>query len=131
MKVKKMQEKIETKEWYTDTMEIHPACSVCHTEVRDTDYFCFNCGKNLHEKPLSITVMDQVLLYAGSLLLPPMGILWGIKYLKQQDQKSRYVGIVAIAITVIVILWITNYIMNVFTAVNSQVNTQLDGLGGF
>lgn len=75
--------------------------------------------------------MNQALLYIGSVFLPPMGIVWGIKYLKQPDQKSRYVGIIAIAVTVIVFLWIVNYTMNVYNSVSNQVNTQLEGIGGF
>lgn len=75
--------------------------------------------------------MDQALLYIGSIFLPPMGIVWGWKYLKQSDQKSRIVGMVAIAITVVVLLWATYYTMNVINTVRGQVNTQLEGVGGF
>ncbi len=106
-------------------------CLTCHTLVRFSDYFCFNCGKNLHEKPPSIAIVDQALLYIKCILLPPMGILWGIKYLKQPDQKSRIVGIAAIALTVIVLLWVADYTMNIYTSVTKQLNTQFEGVGGF
>lgn len=115
---------------YTIYMETNPVCPTCHTQVRFSDYFCFNCGKNLHEKPPSITVMDQTLLYAGSIFLPPMGFIWGWKYIKQPDQKTRIVGIVAIAITVVVLLWAASYTVNIYNTVTKQVDTQLNGIGG-
>ena len=55
----------------------------------------------------------------------------GIKYLKQPDQKSRIVGIAAIALTVIVLLWVADYTMNIYTSVTKQLNTQFEGVGGF
>ncbi len=113
---------------YTEYMEMCPAC---HTTVKNTDYFCFNCGKNLHEKPPSISIFDQALLYAKCIFLPPMGFIWGCKYLKQSDQRTRIVGLVAYAITVIVFIWATAYTMNVFNTVSKQVNTQFEGVGGF
>ena len=112
-------------------METTSICPTCHAVVRFSDYFCFNCGKNLHVKPPSISMMDQVVLYVKCIFLPPMGILWGLKYLKQPDQKYRIVGIVAIALTVVVILWAVNYTMNIYTSVTKQLNTQLEGVGGF
>lgn len=112
-------------------MEANSICPTCHTVVRATDYYCFNCGKSLHEKPPSIALYDQALLYAGSIFLPPMGFIWGWKYLKATDQKSRIVGIVAIALTVLILLWATAYMMNVYTTVSKQVDSQLNGLGGF
>lgn len=112
-------------------MDIASLCPTCHTQVRETDYFCFNCGKNLHEKPPSITVTDQALLYAGSIFLPPMGFIWGWKYLKSTDQKTRYVGLVAWALTVAILIWATSYTMHIFTTVSKQVDSQLNGMGGF
>jgi hypothetical protein len=79
-------------------------CSQCHVAVRVSDYFCFNCGKNLKPKPLSTSVSTQLIYYAGSVFLPPMGIIWGIKYLKEKESKAKIVGIVCITITVVVLI---------------------------
>ncbi len=60
-----------------------------------------------------------------------MGIVWGMRYLRQPDQKSKIVGFIAMALTVIVILWAVRYTVNLINGVNSQMNTQLQGLEGF
>src|ERR1700690_2123516 len=58
-------------------------CPMCHIQVRLTDYFCYNCGKNLHPKPLSTSIEIQILYYVGSLVLPPMGFIWGFRYIRE------------------------------------------------
>ncbi len=101
-------------------------CPNCHVNVKPTDYFCYNCGNNLKPTPPSINLVDQIMLYVKSLLLPPFGILWAIKYLKQNDEKSKFVGVVAIVITVISFIF-TIVIFNSFVKnLNSQMNSQLD-----
>ena len=105
-------------------------CPSCHIEVRPTDYFCFNCGKNLQEKPPSITVESQILLYLGSVFLPPMGIIWGLKYLRRPDQKSRTVGWVAVILTLVCILLYAKWIFGVMDTVNKEVN-QFNSMQGF
>ncbi|HUD20258.1 MAG TPA: zinc ribbon domain-containing protein [Patescibacteria group bacterium] len=105
-------------------------CPVCHTEVRLSDYFCFNCGKNLHEKPPSVTPESQAMLYLGSIFLPPMGVIWGWRYLKRDDQKSKIVGTVAMVITVIVLLLAVKWTVDIVNAVNKQMG-QFNSMQGF
>jgi|GEM_PF-5992505 len=38
------------------------------------------------------------------LLLPPAGLWWSLKYLKEKDNKSKLVGLVCITITILVIV---------------------------
>lgn len=110
---------------YTVSME--PVCPVCHVTVRPTDFYCYNCGKNLHEKPMSVTT--EYLYYAGSLLLPPLGIFWGLKMLSG-DERARRIGIVCIALTVVSTIAATVWTMRLFQGINAQVNQQLQGIGG-
>lgn len=110
---------------YMDTQ-----CPVCHTVVRPTDYFCFNCGANLHPKPPSTSVENQIMLYLGSFFLPPMGFIWGYKYIKETDQKSKVIGYVSFALTVIAILIAVRSTMAIINSVTSQVN-QIQNLQGF
>lgn len=106
-------------------------CPKCHTAVRSTDYFCFNCGNPLQVKPPGVGIMDQVLLYCGSILLPPMGIIWGLRYLRVSDAKSRVIGLVAIALTIIVIVVSVKIAMNIVGAVNAQMGSGFGSLEGF
>lgn len=112
-------------------MEEIVSCPLCHMAVRPTDFFCFNCGKNLHTAPLSTSATDQLVLYAKSIFLLPMGFVWGMRYLRQPDQKSKIVGIIAMAITVAVILWLVGYMVGAINSVNTQMGTQFQGLEGF
>ncbi len=108
-----------------------PLCPVCHTVVRTTDYYCFNCGKNLHEKPLSTSRTTEIMYYLGSLLLPPIGLWWGFKYLKQEDSDSKRIAYVCIAITVVSTILAVRWTMQFMNGINAQVNQQLQGLQGF
>ena len=45
--------------------------------------------------------MTQAGIYVGSILLAPLGLVWGIRYLRQSDQKSKIIGIVAIVLTLL------------------------------
>jgi predicted nucleic acid-binding Zn ribbon protein len=111
-------------------MDEAATCPVCHTAIRSTDYFCFNCGANLHPKPPSIKIEDQIMLYLGSFFLPPMGVIWGLKYINQKDSKSKTVGWVAFGLTVISILIAVQMTMKIMNSVSSQMN-QLQGIQGF
>jgi uncharacterized membrane protein YvbJ len=81
-------------------------CRHCNTNVSETDFFCPNCGKKLKEKPLSTSIVSQILIYSLSIFLPPLG-LW--PDLKQPDQKSKNIGIVALVLTIVISL-ITIYL---------------------
>ncbi|MBI3385626.1 hypothetical protein HY031_00925 [Candidatus Gottesmanbacteria bacterium] len=98
--------------------------------VRPLDYFCFNCGKNLHAVPPGTTPADQIKLYLGSVFLAPMGIVWGFRYLRVDNDKSKIVGVVAMILTVITIVIATQYTVTLVNTLNSQVGKQLQGIEG-
>lgn len=106
-------------------------CPGCHIAVRPTDYFCFNCGKNLHAAPPGTTPADQLKLYAGSILLAPMGIFWGLKYLGVNDDKTKIVGVVAMILSGVTFIIAAQYTMAFVNSLNSQVGQQLQGIEGF
>lgn len=110
---------------------MEPVCPVCHTVVRSSDYFCFNCGKNLHEKPLPTDRMTELLYYAGSVFLPPLGFWWGFRYLRQDNQAAKRIGMICMVLTVISTLVAVRLTMQVMNGINAQVNQQLQGLQGF
>lgn len=106
-------------------------CPACHIAVRPTDYFCFNCGKNLHAASPGTAPADQIKLYLGSVFLAPMGIFWALRYLREESQKSKIVGIVAMALSVVTIIIAVQYAVNLVNSINSQVGKQLQGIEGF
>jgi len=95
-------------------------------------YFCPNCGKKIKEPPLSTSIGKQIYIYALSILLPPLGLWPGIKYLLQGSTKARIIGIVAIVLTIISTVLTIKITLDF---VNSQINTadtqlqQLENLG--
>jgi hypothetical protein len=107
------------------------SCPTCHQPVDPQDYFCRNCGANLKPKPLSMTFMQIVSLFIGSLVLPPMGIIWGYRYLKENDSKAKIFGLFLIVITIILIVVIVIYSINLINTVNNQIGKQMQNYGGF
>ncbi len=110
-------------------MEENTLCPICHQSVRPIDYFCSNCGKNLRPRPLSTSFSSQISLYVKTLLLPPLGIVWGFRYLRQPDAKSKIVGLITIVITVIEIVFLVKFTINLINIVNQQVSQQAQLFG--
>ncbi len=104
-------------------------CLKCHVTVRQTDYFCYNCGNNLKPVPPSVSLVDQMALYVKSILIPPFGILWAIKYLRQDSGKSKIVGIIAIVLTLTSLIICSILFKNFVSNVNKQVSEQLSSFG--
>jgi uncharacterized membrane protein YvbJ len=110
--------------------DVPKMCPQCHTKVRDADYFCFNCGKNLNPVPKSTSATAQTVLYLKSVLLPPLGIWYALPYLREDNQKSKMVGVVAIVLTVISLLIAFKLTKDLSDIVNQQVSeaTSLYGI---
>lgn len=62
-------------------------------------YFCPNCGKQLAEPPLVISIPKQFLIYLVSFFLSPLGLGWALKYIKHPDRKVRIVGAISLFLT--------------------------------
>lgn len=103
-------------------------CPACHQPVQPNAYFCPNCGHNLKPTPPPTSLTSQLELYFKSALLPPMGIIWGMRYLKQPDFTSKIVGLIAIGITVAVLLVVVIGTIKLFNTINDQVNTQMENI---
>ena len=76
-------------------------CPTCHASVPDSAYFCPNCGRNLKPKLESTGIGRQIVVYLVSFFLAPLGLFWAFKYLRQTDNKSKMIGGVSIALTII------------------------------
>jgi len=118
---------------YMDTATVSEpvTCPFCHTGVAPTDYFCANCGKALKPKPPSTTFARQCVLYLGSFMLPPLGIIWAIPYLRVDNQKSKIIGWVAITLTLLSTIFTIKITADLIQTINETVNSQLQNFGGF
>ncbi|HEY5220821.1 MAG TPA: zinc ribbon domain-containing protein [Candidatus Paceibacterota bacterium] len=81
-------------------------CPICHFPVRPEYYFCPNCGAKLTTPPLGVSLLDQLLLYAFSIILPWIFYLaitkWqGIKYLRAPDARAKQMGLIALILLIV------------------------------
>lgn len=79
-------------------------CPACHYKTQGDWFFCPNCAKELKEKILVISFSKQILIYLVSFFLTPLGLGWGLKYVRSKDNKTKTVGIISIVLTVVSIL---------------------------
>lgn len=112
-------------------------CPRCHFPVKPEYYFCPNCGVKLTEPPMGTGVVDQLLLYAFSIILPWIAYLaitkWqGIKYLRSADARAKQIGLIALILLIassVVAFWLTYQWIE--GTVQSSVNAVNSNLGGF
>jgi hypothetical protein len=106
---------------------MEPICPQCHVVVRASDFFCYNCGKNLKPKLLSTGLATEIMYYVGSFLLPPLGYWWGIRYLKQDGAAGKRIGILCMIFTtiscIVTSIWVAEYVNKLNAAVGSQLNS--------
>lgn len=100
-------------------------CSRCHIQVRPTDYYCFNCGKNLKPAPPKTDIVSQIFLYLKSFLLPPLGLWWALPYLKQKEFKFKLIGVIAIILTLVSIILAIKLTQDFSNILNEQINQSL------
>jgi hypothetical protein len=105
-------------------------CPACHVVVRPGDYFCFNCGKNLHPAPPSMAFATLLSFFFGSLVLPPMGIIWGFRYMRSPDSKAKAFGVILIVVTIIELLILVDVSVKAYNAINDQIQQQLPNIQG-
>ncbi len=110
-------------------------CPRCHFAVRPEYYFCPNCGIKLTERPLGTGLIDQLLLYAFSIILPWIAYLaiskWqGIRYLRAPDARAKQMGLIALILLIassivafwLTTVWIQGYIQQSLNDVNNLGN---------
>lgn len=97
-------------------MDVNPVCKFCQNPISSTYFFCPYCGKVLRRPPLSTSVLKQILMYILAVFLPLFAILPGIRYLGQEDNRSKEVGIIVLLLTgvsllfnVYLIFWMVDY----------------------
>lgn len=100
-------------------------CPFCNANISLSSFFCQNCGKKLRERPLSTSILRQIFIYLVSMLLPPYGIWYGIKYLKQNNNNAKAIGIVAIVLTLISLMFMVVTTMSLVNTVNQLLSGKM------
>ena len=111
-------------------MEEIIACPQCHTSVRPTDYYCYNCGKNFRSAPPDTSVLTLAGFLVGAVVLPPMGIIWGFRYIRHPVVGVKLFGWLLIALTIIELVIIARVTIDLYNTVNNQVINQMQNLQG-
>jgi hypothetical protein len=78
-----------------------PVCPYCKVSAPFSANYCLNCGRKLSPAIPSTSFSKQIIIYLVSFFLAPLGLFYAWKYLKQDDKKSKTIGAIAIALTVI------------------------------
>ena len=104
-------------------------CPICSFQLVPEWYFCPNCGKQLKEAPIVISIPKQILIYAVSFFLAPFGLSWGLKYIKYKDRHVKIVGIISLVLTflsIIMMLFAFKYTMDQYSkTLNSLTNPNM------
>ena len=95
--------------------------------VLETFFFCPSCGKKIREKPLSLSLMAQIAAYAVSVFLPPLGLIYTVKYLKQSETKAKTIGWITLILTVISIAVTVKITMDMLSIITGVINTPMTG----
>lgn len=102
------------------------ACRVCQTVLYPTYNFCPTCGLKVKEDKTTVSLGSQISVYLVSILLPPMGLFPGIKYLRKGDDHAKHVGLIAIFLTIlscVISIWAFAGLINTINnSLQQQVN---------
>lgn len=109
---------------YNDEMD-ETLCSNCRATIQAIWFFCPNCGKVLKEKPISVSIGKQILVYVVSFFFAPLGLMWGVKYVRNSNTKTKIIGLISIILTFLA-LGLTLY---TFSSVMGRYSIMLNNLG--
>ena len=98
-------------------------CKECGHEISDEALACPNCGFPQRNRHPSMSVSSQLVVYAVSLFLPPFGLWYVWKYLKQKDTKSKVIGIICLILTIISIIFTIRFIQGFINSFNEALNS--------
>lgn len=100
-------------------------CSVCHQTILPEYYFCPNCGNNLKEILKPVPIINQIGLYLLAILLPPLGLWPGIKYLMKKGKQPKWVGAITIVLTLISTVLVIMFTFKFLNDYLSQISQYL------
>ncbi len=80
---------------------MNDVCKYCGLPISTNFYYCPTCGKKLIQPPLSTSLGKQIKLYAISFFLPPFGLWPSIKYILDNNEKAKIIGLVGVVLTIV------------------------------
>lgn len=97
-------------------------CKYCGAQIPSNSISCPSCKKTLTEAPFNISVFKIIWLSILSILLPPIGLIPGIKYMLKNDQKATMVGILMIILTFLSLAITIYFVRQALDNINAQYN---------
>lgn len=100
-------------------------CPNCGNITAPDDTFCSHCGAKLNT-PVAIGIGKQIWIYFVSIFLPPLGLIWVWKYLRNGTSQQKRIAWIALILTVIasiITIWVTiGFLQGVQNQINSVSN---------
>lgn len=99
-------------------------CKYCKSPTQENFYFCPNCGKKLKEPPFKFSLAKSITIIIAAFLLPPFGIIPGVKYFLKDDKRAQFVGLITIGVTIIatgLMIIITSRVINYYKEAYNQI----------
>jgi len=81
--------------------------------------------------PPAMSPVKKLMVCLGSVLFPPMGLIWGVKYLKHPHQSDKVVGLAAIILTIISIAMTAKLTLSLLSRFTSELNQEFLMLESF
>ena len=106
-------------------------CKKCKAAILESYSFCPSCGIKVKDV-CDISVGKQIGLYLLSVFLPPLGLFPGLRYLKNENETAKHIGLILIFLTIlssIISVWMFFGVINTINkTINEQLNMQNLGL---
>lgn len=97
-------------------------CKKCGSPITEAYFFCPKCGKKIKEPPYKFSLATTIVVILESVLLPPLGLFPGFRYLRMKETGAKILGTTAIVITIIATILMVMFLKNYINGVNSQLN---------
>ena len=101
---------------------MNQTCKHCKAGVLENFYFCPNCGKKIKEPPFKFSWGKTIAILLESVLIPPFGLIPGIRYFLKDDHKAQVIGMVAIGLTIISMIVGIMFTINLFKGTMKTYN---------
>ncbi len=99
-------------------------CKFCKSPTQESFYFCPNCGKKLKEPPFKFSLAKSITIIVAAILIPPFGIIPGVKYFLKDDRRAQFIGIITIAVTILatgLMIVVTMRVVNYYKESYNQI----------
>ena len=99
--------------------QIEQKCPFCSEPVNLSLPFCPYCGNKLSKSDGSVSIAQQIKIYAISALLAPFGLYYFFKYFRNSDQQKKKIAYIALIITAVTGIILISISLSFVSAVDS------------